>query len=81
MTIGSTTGGMVIQTIASRNLSPAAWLFSEPIDPLAASGIILAHVWNNVPIIAIDNLGKEFLATVKTGGQIEISEDGTVTVD
>lgn len=80
MTIGSTTGGMVIQTIASRGLSPAAWLFSEDIDPLAASGIILSHVWNNVPLIAIDRLGKEFLEAVKTGESIEIKEDGTILV-
>jgi predicted aconitase with swiveling domain len=80
MTIGSTTGGMVIQTVASRGLSPAAWLFSETIDSLAASGIILAQVWNHVPLIAIDGLGPDFLSTVKTGGQIEVKEDGTVIV-
>lgn len=79
-TIGSTTGGMVIQTVACRNLSPKAWLFSETIDPLAASGIILSNVWNNVGLIAIDQLGEEFLNSVKTGGQIEVKEDGTVIV-
>lgn len=79
-TIGSTTGGMVIQTVASRGLSPAAWLFSKEIDPLAASGITLARVWNHVPLIAIDNLGDEFLATVKENSEIEIKEDGTVIV-
>ena len=80
MTIGSTTGGMVIQTVASRGIAPTAWLFASSIDPLAASGIILSRVWNNVPLIAIDNLGEEFLNTVKTGGQIEVKEDGTVVV-
>ncbi len=79
-TIGSTTGGMVIQTIAVRNLAPKAWLFSHHIDPLAASGIILSNVWNNANIIAIDELGDEFLETVKTGDSIEIKEDGTVIV-
>ncbi len=77
-TIGSTTGGMVIQTVASRGLSPAAWLFSKEIDPLAASGITLSRVWNNVPLIAIDKLGDDFLASVKEGQEIEIKEDGTV---
>ena len=80
MTIGSTTGGMVIQTVASRLIAPAAVLFSKSIDPLAASGIVLATTWNKVPLIAIDCLGDEFLQTVSTGDTIEIEEDGTVTV-
>ena len=79
-TIGSTTGGMVIQTVAVRNLAPKVWLFSESIDPLAASGIILSNVWNDVGLIAIDRLGEEFLSTVKTGDQIEDKEDGTVII-
>ncbi len=79
-TIGSTTGGMVIQTVAVRNLAPKVWLFSESIDPLAASGIILSNVWNDVGLIAIDRLGEEFLFTVKTGDQIEVKEDGTVII-
>ena len=79
-TIGSTTGGMVIQTVAVRNLAPKVWLFSESIDPLAASGIILSNVWNDVGLIAIDRLGEEFLSTVKTGDQIEVKEDVTVII-
>lgn len=79
-TIGSTTGGMIIQTIAVRNLAPKAWLFAHHIDPLAASGIILSNVWNEAGLIAIDELGEEFLKTVKTGDRIEIREDGTVLV-
>lgn len=80
-TIGSTTGGMVIQTIAVRNLAPKAWLFSHHIDPLAASGIILSNVWNDAGLIAIDELGDDFLEAVKTGDQIEIKLDGTVIVE
>ncbi len=79
-TIGSTTGGMIIQTIAVRNLAPKAWLFSHPIDPLSSSGIILSNVWNDAGLIAIDNLGDDFLASVKDGDQIEIKSDGTVTI-
>ena len=45
ITIGSTTGGLVIQTICDMNINPAALLFSETIDSLAASGIVLATVW------------------------------------
>lgn len=45
VTIGSTTGGLVIQTVCAMKANPAAFLFSEHIDPLAASGIVLARVW------------------------------------
>jgi predicted aconitase with swiveling domain len=77
-TIGSTTGGMIIQTMGEMNLAPAAMLFSENIDPLAASGVILAHIWNGNKIITIDGLGQDFLNAVKTGMQIEVKSDGTV---
>lgn len=80
ITIGSTTGGLVIQTICSMGINPAAFLFSEHIDSLAASGIVLARIWENSNVIAIDQLGKEFLETVKTGDTVDIKEDGTVTI-
>lgn len=80
ITIGSTTGGLVIQTICAMKINPAAFLFSEHIDPLAASGIVLARIWEDSPVIAVDMLGEEFLKTVKTGDTVEIAEDGTVTV-
>ena len=79
-TIGSTTGGLVIQTVCQMGINPAALLFSEEIDSLAASGVILAKNWENSKIIAIDKLGQEFLDYVKTGDKIEIKEDGTVKV-
>jgi len=80
VTIGSTTGGLVIQTVCAAKANPAAFLFSDHIDSLAASGIVLARVWENSDVIAIDQLGDEFLSTVKSGDQLEISEDGTVTI-
>jgi len=79
-TIGSTTGGMVIQTICSMKINPSAFLFSQHIDPLAASGIVLSRVWEESDVIAIDQLGEEFLKAVNTGDQIEIKEDGTVII-
>lgn len=79
-TIGSTTGGLVIQTICSMGINPSAMLFSEEIDSLAASGIVLAKNWENSKIIAIDKLGEEFLNTVKTGDTLEILTDGTVKI-
>ena len=80
LTIGSTTGGLVIQTVCQMGIAPACFLFSENIDSLAASGIVLARVWENSKVIAIDNLGKEFLDTVKTNDNIEVKEDGTVII-
>jgi uncharacterized protein len=79
-TIGSTTGGLVIQTVCARGIAPAAFLFSKHIDSLAAAGIVLARVWNDSKIIAIDELGDDFLNSVKTGDPIEIDLDGTVRV-
>ncbi len=80
ITIGSTTGGLVIQTVCAMKINPACFLFSEHIDSLAASGIVLAKVWENSDVIAIDQLGKEFLETVKTGDILEVKEDGTVII-
>lgn len=79
-TIGSTTGGMVLQTICSMGSNPSAMLFSKEIDSLAASGVLLAAIWEKSPIVAVDKLGDEFLDYVSTGDKIEIKEDGTVTV-
>ena len=80
-TIGSTTGGLVIQTICSMGIAPKAMLFSETIDSLAASGIVLARNWENSDIIAIDQLGPQFLKYVETGDTITIDADGLVTVE
>lgn len=79
-TIGSTTGGLVIQTVCSMGINPSAFLFSEHIDSLAASGIVLAKIWEDSTVIAIDQLGADFLDAVKTGDTVEISPDGTVTI-
>ncbi len=79
-TIGSTTGGLVIQTICQMGINPAALLFSEEIDSLAASGVILAKNWENSNIIAIDKLGPEILEELKTGDRIKVGEDGSVSL-
>ena len=80
VTIGSTTGGLVIQTACAMKIEPACFFFSKHIDSLAASGIVLAKVWEGSNVIAIDLLGDEFLETVKTGDRLRVEEDGTVTV-
>ncbi len=79
-TIGSTTGGIVLQVVAARGSGPAALLFSERIDSLAAGGVILAKIWNNVTVVTVDGLGQEFLDTVKDGMPVAVKSDGTVTV-
>ena len=81
ITIGSTTGGMILQTICAMKAQPAAMLFSETADSLATSGLILAKVWENNFIGGGDQLGKEFLDYVKDGDMIEVKEDGTVIVE
>lgn len=80
-TIGSTTGGMVLHTVCAMGIAPAAMLFSGPIDSLAAAGVILADVWTENRIVAVDNLGDEFLQYVQDGMQITISADGSVEIN
>ncbi len=83
-TIGSTTGGMVIYCACSMGRQPACMLFSKPIDSLAAAGVILADIWltgEHTKMPVIDSLGDEFLDYAKTGMQITVSDDGTVTVE
>lgn len=77
-TIGSTTGGLVLQTVCDMGIAPAALLFAESIDSLAAAGVVLAKVWDKSTIIAVDRLGQDFLQAVATGMLVEIREDGSV---
>jgi predicted aconitase with swiveling domain len=79
-TIGSTTGGLVLETASQMEIAPRALLFSEHIDTLAASGVILADVWLGKRIVTVDQLGEDFLDYVKDDQQVEVREDGTVIV-
>lgn len=80
-TIGSTTGGLVLYCACAMEKNPAALLFANHIDSLAAAGAVLADVWvENVSMPVIDCLGDEFLNFVKDGMQITVKEDGTVAV-
>ncbi|MBQ2881479.1 MAG: DUF126 domain-containing protein [Clostridia bacterium] len=81
MTIGSTTGGLVLYCACSMGRQPACMLFSQPIDSLAGAGVILADVWlEGVNMPVIDSLGEEFLNYVKDGMQINVKENGVVEV-
>ena len=84
MTIGSTTGGLVLYCACSMGRQPACMLFSQPIDSLAGAGVILADVWlegDNVKMPVVDSLGDEFLNYVKDGMKITIKADGVVEVE
>ena len=81
MTIGSTTGGMMLYTACSMGKQPACMLFSEPIDSLAASGAILGDVWTEAKMPVVDMLGQEFLDYVKTGMLVVVKDDGVVEVE
>ncbi|MBQ7847804.1 MAG: DUF126 domain-containing protein [Clostridia bacterium] len=82
MTIGSTTGGLVLYCACAMKRQPACLLFSEHIDSLAAAGSVLASVWlDEVSMPVIDCLGAEFLDYVKDGMSITVKEDGTVVVE
>ena len=82
MTIGSTTGGLVLYCACAMERQPACMLFSNPIDSLAAAGSILASVWlPDVKMPVVDNLGEDFLNYVKDGMTVTVKEDGTVVVE
>lgn len=81
MTIGSTTGGLVLYCACAMKRQPACMLFSQPIDSLAAAGAVLSDVWlEGTPLPVVDSLGDEFLEYVKDGMEITVKEDGTVEV-
>lgn len=80
-TIGSSAAATVWMTLVERGIAPKAVLFSDPIDSVAACGLVLANNWGEgEPILCIDQLGDEFLEAVKTGDKVEICEDGSVMV-
>ena len=78
--IGSTTGGMILQCAAQLGIAPQAMLYSGHIDSISAAGILLADIWDGNRIVAIDQLGEEFLDSVRDGDNVEIGSDGSVVV-
>jgi len=79
-TIGSTSAGATWDTVASMGIAPKAMLFAEPIDSLAAAGLVLADIWVGKRIVTIDRLGDAFLNYVDNGFRVEILSDGCVQV-
>ena len=80
ITIGSTTGGMILFTVLKHGKAPACMCFSESIDSLAASGAIMGSVWTDTVMPVVDQLGPEFLEAVKTGDTVKILDGGVVQV-
>ncbi len=78
--IGSTSAGATWDAVVKMGVQPKAMLFSETIDSLNAAGLIIADIWQEKRICTVDRLGDEFLDCVKTGQQVHINTDGTVTV-
>ena len=66
--------------VAGLGLAPKALLFSGHIDSVTASGVLMADIFQEKPIITVDLLGDEFLEAVSTGAPISLHEDGTVEV-
>ena len=79
-TIGSTTGGFVLMGVAKLGLAPKAMLFANHVDSLAIGGLLMADIWMDKRIIAVDLLGQEFLDAVNTGDPIKVYEDGRVEI-
>jgi len=79
-TIGSSMGGACFMAVAGLGVAPKAILFSHHIDGVGASGIVMANVWQEKPIVTVDLLGDQFLNAVKNGDAISIKKDGTVEV-
>ncbi len=78
--IGSTSAGAAWHRVAEMGIAPKAMLFAEHIDSLSAAGLVLADVWVGRRVFAVDQLGPQFLTSVKNGQRLEVREDGTVTV-
>jgi predicted aconitase with swiveling domain len=78
--IGSSMGGGCYMAVAGLGLAPKALLFSGHIDSVTASGVLMADIWQEKPIVCVDLLGDDFLEAIKTGDPIAVKADGTVEV-
>jgi hypothetical protein len=55
-------------------------LFANHVDSLAIGGLLMADIWMENRIVAIDLLGQEFLDAVNTGDPVKVHEDGRVEI-
>ncbi len=66
--------------VAKLGLAPKAMLFANHVDSLAIGGLLMADIWMEKRIVAIDLLGQNFLDAVNTGDPVKVHEDGTVEI-
>ena len=67
---GSTTGGLWLLEAARLGNIPKAIINLE-MDPIIASGIILADLLYNIKIVALDRLGENIFDLIETGNFIK----------
>jgi predicted aconitase with swiveling domain len=79
-TVGSSLGGAALMGVGSLGVGPKAMLFSQHVDSVSISGLLMDDIWNGKRVIAIDLLGDDFINTVKSGDTVSIKKDGTVEV-
>jgi predicted aconitase with swiveling domain len=79
-TVGSTLGGAALMGVGSLGVGLKAMLFSQHVDSVSISGLLMDDIWYGHRVITIDLLGDEFLDAVKSGDTVSIKEDGTVEV-
>lgn len=80
-TIGSSAAACLYMSIVERGIAPKAMLFAEKMDSIAACGLVMAHYWaSGTPIVAVDDLGDEFLNFVEQGKHIDVLDCGTINV-
>jgi len=58
----------------------AGYVVFQPIDPLAAGGLVVAGMWAGKRIVTGDQLGDSFLSTVKNGEKVSVSVSGEVVI-
>ena len=79
-TVGSTLGGAALMGVGGVCVGLKAMLFSQHVDSVSISGLLMDDIWYGHRVITIDLLGDEFLDAVKSGDTVSIKEDGTVEV-
>ena len=79
-TVGSTLGGAALMGVGALGCGLKAMLFSQHVDSVSISGLLMDDIWYGHRVITIDLLGDEFLDAVKSGDTVSIKEDGTVEV-
>lgn len=79
-TIGLSRGDFVLMGVSNLDMEPKALLFSKHVDSSALGGLLMADIWMDERIVAVDLLGEEFLEAVHNGDTLKVYEDGKVEI-